>query len=84
MEIVEVTWLDAQEETEMLGLDAVVRQMPIPTKTVGYLIKNSGDCVVISASVFGEGEADKKIYRSTWTIPKGCIKEIKKLNDTNS
>ena len=84
MDIVEVTWIDAQEETGMLGLEAAEGQKPILTRTVGFLVKNSNDCVVVSASVFDEGGPDKDIYRSTWTIPKGCIKEIRKLNDTDS
>ena len=84
MDIVEVIWLDAQEETEMLVLEAAEGQTPIPARTVGFLVKNSKDCVVVSASVFGEGEPDENVYRSTWTIPKGCIKEIRKLNDTDS
>jgi len=84
MDIVEVTWFDAQEETGTLELEATGKQEPILARTVGFLVKDSADCVVISASVFGEVSPDMCIYRSTWTIPKGCIKTIRRLSDTNS
>jgi len=78
MEIVEVEWTDAQEETSALLPEQTQEQEGIPTKTVGFLRKRTASEVTVSATCFSYGEIGEH-YRSTWTIPMGCVKKIKRL-----
>ena len=78
MEIVEVEWFDAQEETDALTLEEAKRQEPFPVKSVGFLIKKDKKKVIIALSCF-HPDSSKEFFRSVWTIPKGMVKNIRRL-----
>lgn len=78
MDIVLVEWTDAQEETRALLPEQAEQQQGIPTKTVGFLKKQTKSEVTISATCFDYNQTGEH-YRSNWTIPMGCVKKIRKL-----
>lgn len=78
MEIVEVEWLDAQEETTALTLEGARQQEPFPVKSVGVLIEDNEEKVIVAAAHF-QPEDNAGFFRATWTIPKGAVKKIKRL-----
>lgn len=78
MDIVEVEWLDAQEETGSLTLEGAKQQEPFPVKSVGFLIENNKKKVIIAISCF-QPDTNNEFFRSVWTIPKGMVKNIRRL-----
>ena len=78
MDIVLVEWLDAQEETGILSCNAVKQQECILGLTVGFLIEKTKDNIKISSACFDYSNIGEH-FRSSWTIPAGCVKRIRKL-----
>jgi len=78
MDIVLVEWNDAQEETGVLSRSAVKQQGCILGLTVGFLVEKTGDNIKVSSTCFDYNNVGEH-FRSTWTIPMGCVKKIRKL-----
>ena len=78
MDIVLVEWIDAQEETGILSHNAVKQQECISSLTVGFLIEKTAGNIKISSTCFDSSNIGEH-FRSTWTIPAGCVKRIRKL-----
>ena len=75
MDIVEVEWIDAATTTHELSLDQAREQTCMPARSVGYLISNNKERVVLAMTEFTEAGDVKFLHN----IPKGMIKKIKKL-----
>jgi hypothetical protein len=76
MKIVEIQWVDSTAEVDVWEQkDDYSRELE-PIKTIGYLIEQDKDKVIICQSV-----SDSQ-YGQTFRIPKGCIKKIKTIKET--
>ena len=74
MDIVEIVWLDAQSSLDKLTLDIAKKNFkPKLTKSVGYLVYENNDYVLLVFMDFGDG-----MFKHWQVIPRGTIKEIKK------
>lgn len=75
-EIVKVEWLDAQSGfSSPLTLEEIEREEPLHTFSVGYLLKEDKEKVILGFMMFG----DEGMFKHWQLIPKGMIKSIKKL-----
>jgi hypothetical protein len=73
--IVEVVWMDAQSSMSSLTIDeAKKRFKPVMTRSVGYLIHEETDFILLAFTDFNEGQ-----FKHWQSIPKGMIKKQKVL-----
>ncbi len=74
--IVEVEWLDAQSGfSSPLTIEELESEKPIITSSVGYLIKEDDEKVILGFMMFG----DEGMFKHWQLIPKGMIKKIRTL-----
>ena len=73
MKIVEVTWLDGPRRTKSRAPREV--ELGSPNKTVGYLVREDKNAIVIAMEYWPEGE----IYRNKVTIPKADVKRVRNV-----
>ena len=76
MELVQVDWIDSCADINWQLLCDVDTDLTRVT-TVGFLVKETNECVVIAQSV---GVEPKQVC-NTIAIPKGCIKNIKTIEE---
>jgi len=76
MKIVEVVWFDAQTSTQGLFVDELSELEPVLSRSVGYLVKECEDYVILSFTCF-----NNDFYKHFQLIPTGMIKEIKVLEE---
>jgi hypothetical protein len=74
MKIVECLWIDAARVGRWLDEDETVTLQPVAT--VGWLIEDLDDRVVIAASFCG----DDGSYGDAIAVPRGCIKSLVELS----
>lgn len=73
--VIEVIWIDAQSSMQPLTLeDAKTKLKPALTKSVGYLVHEEHDYVLLAFTDFKEGQ-----FKHWQLIPKGMIKKQKVL-----
>ena len=71
--IVEVEWLDAQSGfSSPLTIEDLEREEPVHTFSVGYLLKEDEDKIILGFMMFG----DEGVFKHWQLIPKGMIKKI--------
>jgi len=70
-EIVEIEWFDAQSSMDSWTIEELKETKPSHTFSVGYLIHNLKDRVILGFMDFGEG-----LIKHHQCIPKGMIKKI--------
>jgi hypothetical protein len=75
MEIVEVDWIDScsvrgWQRSDFRHEDT----LPLPIKTVGYLLRSDKTCVTVIQSVSAEGAKAESL-----TIPRSCVKKVREL-----
>ena len=82
-DLIEIEWMDSIENTSGWHTEKSFKfdehYSFLVQKTVGYLIKESKDAISTSkcrGMISHEGGFD---FNGLWTIPKGCIKKIRKL-----
>ena len=76
--MVEVEWFDAQSsfgQAEFID-DAIINLKPIHTFSVGYLLNENKESVLLGFMLFGED-----MVKHNQLIPKGMIKKITKLKN---
>jgi hypothetical protein len=74
---VEVTWLDAISGfQEPLTPSELIRQLPAPTKSIGYLIHEDKDKIILGFMLF-----DFKYIKHWQLIPKGMIIDMSEVKD---
>lgn len=75
--VVEVTWIDAQTSTQPLFVDEIKKELkPLISKSVGYLIYQNKEYVVLGFLDFGDG-----LIKHHQLIPRVLIKHIKTIRD---
>jgi len=78
MKIVEVEWFDAQSGfSSPLTLEELEKEEPFHTFSVGYLIKEDKDKVILGFMMFG----DEGMFKHWQLIPRGMIKKIKVIRE---
>ena len=68
-----VKWEDTSSVVGWHSMDTIKSQKCASCESIGYLIHKAKDRVVLSGMV-GDNE-----YNSIQYIPRGCVKEIKKI-----
>lgn len=74
--IVEIEWFDAQSTLESFTVEELKQLKPLKTLTVGYLLLEEKDRVVVGFCDFGNG-----LIKHHQCIPKGMIENIKVIRD---
>ena len=74
--IVEVEWFDAQSSTGSFTIEELIVLKPLYTKSVGYLLVERKDYLVLGFTDFGGG-----LIKHHQCIPKGMIKKIKTIRE---
>jgi hypothetical protein len=72
VKIVEVEWVDAWIDSSDFTMKEAKKLKPIPRKTVGYLIAENDDCIVLSTDYFPK---EKNEVSACMVIPTGWIKK---------
>ncbi len=75
--VVEVVWLDSESDPDWQTVQELLEYSSLDCRTVGYLIADKPDSIVIAGSV-GLGRKDISVH-SAITIPKAAISSIKDL-----
>ncbi len=71
MDIVEVIWFDAQSSLDAMSLSAAKNKFkPQLTKSVGYLVLEKEDYILLVFMAFGD-----KLFKHWQVIPTSCIKK---------
>lgn len=80
--LVEVKWVDAFIDTSDLSIKEAKKLKPITRFTVGYLIAENEDCLILSTDYFPKKKTVKEIS-ATMVIPTGWIQywEIQDVED---
>jgi len=76
---VEVKWMDAWISTSDVSLKKAKKLKPVKRSTVGYLVADCDDWVVLSTDRFHKG----KEISAPMVIPKGMILEYYEYADEN-
>ena len=72
MKIAEVVWGDAWIDTDDISIKKAAKLKPIKRSTVGYLVAENKECIVLSTDYFHK---DKKQVSAPMIIPWGWILE---------
>lgn len=70
--IVEIEWFDAQSSMESWSIEELAEAKPVHTYSVGYLIHEFKDRIILGFMDFGNG-----FIKHHQCIPTGMIKKIK-------
>lgn len=73
--LVEVKWDDAWTDFQDVEVSRAKKLKPIPRTTVGWLVENNSDCVVLCTDYY---DKDKSIINTPIVIPTGMIKSLHK------
>jgi hypothetical protein len=80
-QIVLVEWDDiTSHDGAWLDLKEAEEYSPTPMKTMGFLLKDEPDYVIVVSTA----SEILDVVGSTNAIPRGCIKKITKLSDVNA
>jgi hypothetical protein len=75
--IVEVEWFDAQSSMEALTMKEIEEElMPIYSKSVGYLLIDKEEYIILGFLDFGDG-----LIKHHQVIPKPIIKKMKVIRE---
>ncbi len=73
LKIVEVIWFDAQSSLESMTIEDINQHFkPLETRSVGYLMKETDEYIILAFADFGNG-----LYKHWQVIPAGMIKSRK-------
>jgi len=72
MPTVEIVWGDAWIGTDDITIKKAIKLKPIKRRTVGYLVGENDDCVILCTDLF---DGDKKTVSAPMVIPWGWIYE---------
>ncbi len=82
MKIVEVEWVDAYIDTNDFSAEKARKYKPVPRKTVGWLVSENDDCIVLATDIYPKEKKHK--YSSPMVIPWGWIEEYWELECVSS
>ena len=78
--IVEVAWVDSESNPDWDHLKNVVSDGTLECRSVGYLLAEKSDRIVLAASLGRSlGTVDDDVVASHITVPKVCIIELQEL-----
>ena len=78
MKVVEVEWIDAQTDVEIMTIEEVKRTIrPISARSVGYLVLQDKDFIILSFTDFSDGNVAGHIVIPTEMIKKVTIVRVK-------
>ena len=77
MRVVEVKWQDAWISTEDMKLAKAKKLKPVIRSTVGFLVEDAGDWIVLSTDYYEKG----KEINAPMVIPKGMVVEYWEYED---
>lgn len=70
--IVELYWLDCCSRGGWLTLQEMLnRSKPLPCRSVGYVVANDDERVVVAQTVNRIGQGTDRL-----TVPKGCVQDM--------
>jgi len=78
--IAEVHWGDAWIDAKDYSLKDVKNLKPVARKTVGYLVGETDECIILVTDLYTE-EKDKDIVNTPMVIPVGMVSKWYKLGD---
>lgn len=81
MDIIEVIWLDTCTEEADIPKSAVELVLPLVRRNIGYCLKEDEGKIVICSGVIENIYKNDDAYQYTTAIPRGTIKEIKRIKD---
>lgn len=73
MKIVEVRWLDAWIDTSDISIKEAKKQKPVERFTVGYLVEEREDCLILSTDYFPKKKNRVKEVSALMVIPMGMV-----------
>lgn len=77
--LVEILWLDSEQNAEWAKLeDVLADQGSLECKSVGYLVADKEDRVVLASSISADETYEEQVSHYI-TIPKASIQSIKEL-----
>ena len=76
---VEVEWFDAQSSTESIFIDEIKNMRPIKSHSLGYLVFEDKDFIVLSFLNFGHN-----LMKHHQCIPRSMIKKIREVDYIDS
>lgn len=82
VKLVKVCWQDAHTNHHTLGMEEVIKQKLLPAETIGYLLHEDDEVVVVCGFWFWDEETDildergSSAFREVHTIPKSQIRTI--------
>ena len=72
-----VKWVDAVSRDDTVHIDELEDLLPMQARTIGYLVKDERDFIIVARDLFGEsGDHPSGLI----LIPRGCIGEIVDLD----
>lgn len=72
--IIEIEWTDAQSSTDAIPIEELKQHPLIKTKSVGYLLHQDQEKIILGFMDFGEG-----LIKHYQIIPIGMVKSIRKM-----
>lgn len=79
MEIVEILWIDAVCEQARIPMERVLELKPVSRHTVGYLLQENEDSIIVAFDVLEDGYRGLTGYEVTFCCPKVMVQEIRRL-----
>jgi len=76
-DVVEVAWLDAQSTQDIVTIEYIKKELkPVFSKSVGYLVHETKEYIVLCNTCFGNG----LLFKDYHVIPRCTIKKMENLN----
>jgi len=75
-DLVEIEWLDVVSNSAWLSEQEAIELLPTQCKSVGYFLNETEDLIRLSHTIQLDGDRDVSV------IPKGIIRNIRKLNES--
>jgi hypothetical protein len=73
VKIIEVHWVDAWIDTGDVSIKKAKKLKPIERYTVGYLVEETDECIILSTDYFPKKGRTKEVS-ATMVIPMGWVK----------
>ena len=81
MRKVVVEWVDAVSHDNTVHIDEVEDLLPIQARTIGHLVRDERDFIIVARDLFGESDDHPS---GLIVIPRGCIRDIVDLDSGES
>ena len=82
MKTVEVSWIDAWNDSEEITAEHAQSLRPIKRRQVGYLLKQSDTAIVLAAGVYEQVPDGVDSFYDVTVIPMGIVTAVSVLEET--